>query len=197
LTEHPILFSAPMVRAILEGRKTQTRLVIKPVRGYERHNICNPAMAAKPWTVWWHGDVTDKVGCLQTCPLGIPGDWLWVRERFGWSAKLPVSKWYDDCTLMAYPDLLAYGADAPAGLWCWKGSTQMPRWASRITLEITDVRVQRVQAITSRDIEAEGIDLVGNYRAQFCELWDSTNVKRGFGWAVNPWVWAVSFRRIE
>ena len=65
MKERPILFSAPMVRAILDGRKTQTRRVVKPVRGFERHNLCKPDMAADRWAVWWHGEETDRVGCFH------------------------------------------------------------------------------------------------------------------------------------
>lgn len=79
MRERPILLSGPMVRAILEGRKTQTRRVVKPVRGYEHNDICRPDMAADPGAVWWHG-ASERVGCLQPCPFGVPGDQLVVVE---------------------------------------------------------------------------------------------------------------------
>jgi hypothetical protein len=153
--ERGILFSAPMVRAILEGRKTQTRRVVKnQVRrdGY-------------------------------TCPYGKPGDVLWVRET-----------WCGD----RFNGVGYRATDAQSGP--WKPSIFMPRWASRITLEITDVQVERVHDINECDIVAEGIpfptDRYVSYEellAAFRDLWDSINGKT-YPWASNPWVWALTFK---
>ena len=210
MAEHPILFSAPMIRAILEGRKSQTRRVIKPVRGFEQHNICKPDMAADPWAVWWHGDITDRVGCLQTCPYGVPGDHLYVREGVRLCGA-------DDTGAPLSEPPVWYLADGPCDqrLYPHRRTCRfMPRWASRITLEITDVRVQRVNDITDADAIAEGCTNGGcvycgsdepcgcetprpDHRETFVHLWNSINEKRGLGWFANPWVWAISFKAVK
>lgn len=212
MKERPIIFSALMVRAILEGRKTQTRRVVKPVRGFERHNICKPNMAADPWAVWWHGDVTDRVGCLQECPFGKPGDTLWVRENW-WKIPEPSLKQLRDGA-DTWPKV-AYNADEnditreqnrEMG-WRLKPSIHMPRLASRITLEIKDVRVERLIDISESDAQSEGapdtfsrekcpgfIDDM-RYTATFSSLWDAIH---GDGaWSLNPWVWVIKFSPVE
>ena len=168
MRERPILFSAPMVRAILAGTKTQTRRVCKGQR--ELSNV--------------HDFQIDR------CPYGQLGDRLWVRETWlRHSVNVPNDYLYR----ADHPDDGTIGP-AHGG---WKPSIHMPRWASRITLEITDVRVERLQDISARDAWAEGItpspdvDPYHEYR----DLWESIN---GPGsWDANPWVWAVSFKRID
>lgn len=196
INEKPILFSGLMVRAILEGRKSQTRRVVKP----------NPDISGH-WKEWTP-ERTDH--WIRMCPYGKPGDRLWVRETWG------------DMALPGYGPVIAYRADPdepekgmglPPGM-KWKPSIHMPRYFSRLTLEITEVRVQRVQEISEEDAKAEGIyrgtnGLYANYpqgetvpgwsdpRKSFQSLWDSINSKRGFGWEKNPFVWAISFKRIQ
>lgn len=188
--ERPILFSGAMVRALLDGTKTQTRRVVKPVRGYEHNDVCRPDMAAESWDVWWHG-THETVGVMQTCPYGLPGERLWVRE-----AVAEIS-----CRL-------TYRADTDDGAHCvvkrWTPSNHMPRWASRILLEITSVRVERLQDIGTEEIQAEGVvtadaDIMERgCRARvidFTNLWESIN---GAGsWDANPWVWVVEFKRVQ
>lgn len=180
--EHPIIFSGPAVQAILDGRKTMTRRVVK----------------APKW-----GDA-EHAGVDYPCPYGQPGDRLWVREAWSVSANGPIYKTDRDGTVRI----------------AWKPSIHTPRWASRITLEITAVRVERVQDITARDVEAEGIDVVSKLPVFLCSpkkptreklggladtiarglyqpLWDSLNAKRGYGWNSNPWVWVISFKRVS
>lgn len=207
MKERPILFSGPMVRAILEGRKTQTRRVVK--RQYVNVDKLD--------------SYTEEMQ-LRHCPYGVPGDRLWVRETY----------LYDDCRYDRGPmpktapagwqDAFYYRADGeccqqiPECACCeldgktpWRPSIFMPRWASRITLEITDVRVQRLQDISEDDAQAEGaehgnlagvdVDIDGAvwngaYRRGFHRLWDHINAKRGFGWDKNPWVWALTFKRV-
>jgi hypothetical protein len=198
MKEHPILFSGPMVKAILEGRKSQTRRVMKNhPDGVWGVDICggedgkNSVDTGKPW--WKVGGING----LPKCPYGQPGDRLWVRET--WAPG------------MNMPQPAIYRADWPGdekGV-RWKPSIHMPRWASRILLEVTDVRVQRVQEISEEDALAEGTrchldiepknhhDCSWSYKEHFEKLWDSINAKRGYGWDVNPWVWAISFRRIR
>jgi hypothetical protein len=177
--EHPILMSAPMVRAILEGRKTMTRRVVMPAV----HLIATDDRHA----------VTDSY-----CPYGAPGERLWVRET--WCCYTPE---------LRNPK---YRADRhnDSG-WTWRPSIHMPRWASRLTLEVTAVRVERLKEISEEDARAEGVEQCeGGYIDAMCgpsqgmeakqafdSLWDSINAARGFGWSVNPWVWVVSFRRVE
>ena len=173
MTDRPILFSAPMVRAILDGSKTQTRRVIKPQPSYP--NMCESSL-------WF----THR----PRCPYGQPGDRLWVRET---QAKFHPAVYMADVEEGLYPSYL------------WTPSTHMPRAASRITLEITGVRVERVQDITEADAMAEGadptlVDPDGGSQPHvegFTLLWDSINAPRGFGWDTNPFVWSLEFRRVR
>lgn len=196
MKERPILFSAPMVRAILDGRKTQTR---RPVKG----------ASGQPYT----GDVTN----FGTCKFGQPGDRLWVREAWGITnmTRLNDGARHDQVTYRA-GKLVHRSEDIPTPIdfsnwptsWAddfipdnkkWRPSIHMPRWASRITLEITGVRVERLQDISERDAWAEGCegfddDVSGGKSgySEFAELWESIN---GPGsWDANPWVWVVEFK---
>ena len=190
MKERPIIFSGPMVRAILEGRKTQTRRVVKPQHDC-RYDGLAPAreyLGRKHLGSWgayfgW---------AFVPCPYGQPGDQLWVREAWGY-----------DCDRN-----LVFRADGElAEVNRWRPSIHMPSWASRITLEVTDVRVERVQDISDLDALAEGIQVIGRtevndlsrgkFRHAFRALWDSINAKRGHGWDKNPWVWVVQFRVVD
>ena len=200
MKERPILFSGEMVRAILDGRKKQTRRVIKPQPSMEQS--CEPE--GYSWIPAWKGRELSPT----QCPYGQPGDRLWVRET-----------WFSpEKGIAAYK---AYGEKKPnppgqigfyyPGPIKWKPSIHMPRWASRITLEVVNVRVERLQDITAHDALAEGIDTRGLYLGNpdydhiarhtaiglFRSLWDSINVSRGFGWDVNPWIWVVEFKKFE
>lgn len=173
-TEHPIIFSTDMVKAILERRATQTRRVIKP----------------QP--------VSSELEA--SCPYGREGNTLWVRET--WS---PILFEVSDSPAA---DII-YRADWNSPLpysGKWKSPCFMPRWASRITLRITEVSPERLQDITvggymlPSDVHKEGCpvkgDIVGEREAQwFIALWDSINAKRGFGWGENPWVWVITFEK--
>jgi len=212
MKERPILFSGEMVRAILEGRKTQTRRVIKP------HPPLSEWGITKPWSV--SAFQVGRLFCPGTtreykCPYGEPGDRLWVRETWAYCSKCSHKQ-------PEKPEGVIYKADGDGFSTChvcdpksmqpdyrWRPSIFMPRWASRITLEVKDVRVERVQDITESDAEAEGCtpweyqhvdpgtgEHLGNelsYRLGFHYLWDSINAKRGYGWDTNPWVWVVEF----
>jgi hypothetical protein len=198
----PALFSAPMVRALLEGRKTQTRRILRDQPFIEmafmdedytqpsgKHYVIHGAKKLRAaWPIDGKPEWDDDL-----CPYGKPGDRLWVREA------------------MRITDILRYDADQtivpniPDG---WENTPRrphvtsmfMPRWASRITLEITEVRVQRLQEISTEDALAEGIphpeslaSTIGN-RGQYRSLWESINGKGS--WDANPFVWAISFKRI-
>lgn len=196
MAEHPILFSGPMIRAILEGRKTQTRRVIKPqpiaiVDGVPRMN--HKSKTVPGYSIPVHEDIK--------CPYGTIGDRLWVRENW-W--KIPMASLDDMRNGADTWPRVSYPAtdDEPQYIeWGWKKkpSIHMPRWASRITLEITDIRVQKLQEITEEDIKAEGFHNLTDIGWRYCfgSGWNHINEKRGYSWQSNPWVWAISFKRLK
>ena len=143
MTERPILFSAEMVRAILEGSKTQTRRVIKPVPTFNGGGACHDADALQQDYVEPHWVFP------EICKYGAPGDLLWVRETWG---QYPIELNPEPCD--AWYKATSNGPPPP---FKWRPSIHMPRWASRITLRITDVRVERLQDISEDDARAEGV----------------------------------------
>ena len=204
MKERPILFSAPMVRAILEGRKTQTRRVVKiqpQAQPTSAKNLNNNGQ--QTWV-----SPTDMGSLWQVCPYGQPGDRLWVRESFQ-PLLVEGVKWRDSNYKTGVGYAPNYVATSPVIEFMDCGhddeitprvtpSIFMPRWASRITLEITGVRVQRLQEISIEDALAEGIthSTFNAPRVEYQWLWDSINAKSGLDWNKNPFVWAISFRRI-
>lgn len=237
MKEIPILFKDDMVRAILEGRKTQSRRVIKP----------QPIlMDSGTWYPSEHpGDKKNKTGlhyanekhmrkglAIDFCPYGQPGDILWVKEYFSWVTLVEKDPW--DSLFSAIKRVPANSPHDHAGCkvgmlyratdtdWegeaPWKSSLFMPRWASRINLEVVSVRAERVQEINEEDVKAEGIgSFAGNIGSHsnptdfyvafpekeggflfaseaFEALWNFINAKRGYGWDVNPWVWRIEFK---
>ena len=203
MKERPILFSAPMVRAILEGRKSQTRRVVKDTGLYaiEDHHGAETAMR-------------ERRNLATRCPYGQPGDRLWVRETFQplfadgvenhWETDWKTGKGY----AISYPatDGIHEYLDADDNLSdACKPSIHMPRWASRITLEIASVRVERLNDISEADCIAEGC--AGGHGAipgyayaatpfeHYRALWESIN---GPGsWDMNPWVFVIEFRMVQ
>lgn len=234
MKERPILFSGPMVRAILGGYKTQTRRIVRAAD--LSLDPCSHDYAVKGETLTEGG----KFGAvffgdrgssrLLPCPYGAPGDRLWVRETFAietnretdspdrypppfkdgrpvkWHEDQEWGRWWQQCHYRATEsshDLCTIDGDEDD---CgkWRPSIFMPRWASRITLEVTGVRVERLHQLSPEDAQAEGVDpfpiLAGEhekagYRRSFMSLWDQINGKRA-PWESNPWVWVVSFRRL-
>jgi hypothetical protein len=204
----PILFSGPMVRALLDGTKTQTRRVVKPQPpvGYNRVEPEPPGYGFR-----WENDAPpfrlDELGkWTKRCPYGVVGDRLWVREVFTLAINPDDSPGEGED---AEPHAI-YRADwdntrgwpvcTDGDEFRWSPSIFMPRWASRITLELTDLKVERVQDISGADAVAEGCSALpdnGIAQANFAELWNSLNAKRGFGWDVNPWAWCLTFKRVE
>lgn len=195
----PILFNGAMVLAILAGVKTQTRRAVNPQP--EHPQFGNRKMLAvddEGAELYLHGG--PLLARAIRCPYGLPGDRLWIREA-----------WQSHIGPMGESIIYAYRATDDDRLGPWRPSIHMPREASRITLEITDVRVERLQDISEDDARAEGfsVDRISDYldvvermdqtesRPATClyrDLWDEIN---GDGaWDANPWVWAVSFKRI-
>jgi hypothetical protein len=184
MIERPILFSTPMIQAILDGKKTMTRRVVK----------FNDTGRVKLRHKNWH--IEDE-NVVLGCPYGQVGDSLWVRETFVKDA---------DHNIHYKADSIPPWKDTK-----WKPSIFMPRWASRITLEITNIRVERLQEITEEDAIKEGMkpnkfeNGFGQiypsggktpHKRAFAILWDSINGDK-HPWASNPWVWCIEFQRIK
>lgn len=205
--ERPILFSGPMVRAILEGRKTQTRRVVKPqppascyydINGNQNKACCMFDAPDLPGGVGFCPPTAKSSDHLLPCPYGGPGDRLWVRETWfdngadwnGCSDKTPAR-----CVFRAdgefsdhFPEDYMHAK--------WSPSIHMPRWASRITLEVKAVRVERLNDISEDDAIAEGVEPspMCDARDRFCNLWVSVYGDGSFD--ANPWVWVVEFERV-
>jgi hypothetical protein len=216
MKEHPILFNGEMVRAILDGRKTQTRRIFKTPSwsdtDYSAEHYPNLNGFYMP-------DAATGLLRVVQCPLGLPGYLLWVRESFQ-PLLADGIKWRDASYKTGVGYAPNYVATSPIVAFMDHGhddeitpritpSIFMPRWASRITLEITDVRVQRLQDISESDAMDEGAGATGplhpewdgdpdQYRKRFRELWDSINANPGpYRFCANPWVWAVSFKVVS
>lgn len=242
--ERPVLFTAEEVRATQDGRQTQFRRVVKPQPQLGVHNATG--YDGRQWWAW-HGGTTrapeehywqphETPGVpLRCCPYGVPGDRIYVKETFALSIRDPET--FEPDSRSPYDwDPPVYKADNPTVSWSldsvvdgklvsepldkppWRPSVHMPRWASRILLEVTDVRVERVQDITQEEAEEEGSYLAkcpclpparnpieSLFKQSWCQvhgqefsnLWDSRHAKRGHGWDVNPWVWVVGFRVLD
>ena len=210
IKERPILFLAPMVRAILEGRKTVTRRPVKATKAHaDGFMMLDHGKGWRPYNAF--GDfVSDHEGMEYpiACPYGKLGDRLWVRETCFINdyreASVPEQE-RADCEIHYRADGIP-DFEGEEELIRWRPSIHMPRWASRILLEVTDVRVERLQDITEEQALAEGIKKHsdGGYHVEdgkhysdspvesFACLWSSV----GGNWDANPWVWCVSFKRI-
>lgn len=209
MKERPILFTAAMVRALLDGRKGQTRRIVTPQPEVSAQGNLMGDWLRKPLD----GLILPKLQDITIhCPYGVAGDHLWVREA--WRTTGDGGRVDDMPPRDLQPHTVWYEADgvAPADqcVGKYRPAMFMPRWASRITLEVTGVRVEQLQAINERDASAEGVvptwsdgipiqhDCTGDLcRPRFRELWDSLNDARGYGWDTNPWVWVVEFKRID
>ncbi|BEV15092.1 PmgT [Herbaspirillum sp. DW155] len=215
MRENPLLMNGPMVRAVLAGNKTQTRRIAKNV--VDVHARTGEPLAG-----------LDSAGPRVPCPYGQVGDLLWVRET--WAPDPPAdgtwaytswagckgSKLMDIPERYRTPDHCMFAADYPldAKRWVWKPSIHMPRWACRILLEVTGVRVERLQDISNADCWAEGIEevdgtldplkicelakrmgrCIDDPSPTFAALWES--ISGPGSWDANPWVWVIEFRRI-
>jgi hypothetical protein len=189
-----------MVRAILDGRKTQTRRVMK-----------NPEYMGcftGDCPHWKDSECVEFIAkwAAERCPYGQPGDRIWVRETWSndtWIAG-PERMFVRHCKSVREGERIIYRADdhEAQGIQIddsitWRPSIYMPRWASRLTLEVTGVRVERLQEISKADCRAEGVivPVECTMRDGFALVWDSLNATRA-PWASNPWVWVVEFKRV-
>lgn len=229
MKDRPILFSAPMVRAILAGHKTQTRRLVKVGDTIEERD---DGTRWPYFTTWTHGDDGSP---WASCPYGEPGNRLWVRETWryaDWTEDgQPWIRYAADDARRLCERVTPEWAARVADIWAelssaenvavdgraadrkWRPSIFLPRWASRLTLAVTAVRVERLQEISEDDAQAEGVDryaaacdhprfgcdeigcLGVTHRASYAALWDDINGDRA-AWASNPWVWVVEFKRV-
>jgi len=212
--ERPILFSAPMVRALLDGSKTQTRRVVKMPPSWD-------CVVYADWgNGWWpyrsddgESPNYDNNEIPLNCPYGQPGDILWVRESWhqrgswqapGWPEAEPEDYYWSGTRQVVY----AADSANPGDGWRSRPSIHMPRWASRILLEVVSVRVERLQDIGEADARAEGVTIEDRHTVGYCageflppsirayrDLWEQIN---GAGtWDASPWVWVVEFKRVS
>lgn len=211
--ERPILFSAPMVRALLDGSKTQTRRIVKMKQSDWCKEIKGDCWHPNEIAEWrlqdgrWFGLMGWYTLAFADCPYGQIGDRLWVRENWAFH-KMAIGSVEDKDGPFAYAADTFGQQQRLADK--WTPSIHMPRWASRILLEITDIRVERLNDISEADAKAEGVYLhtdgkytnylsptgyAINAKSSFASLWESIN---GDGsWDANPWVWVVEFKRID
>ena len=220
MTERGMIFNGEMVRALMSVRKTQTR---RPIKWKQtRFTEIGEREDGSKWP--WSEDAEHACDFWHPCPFGAVGDRIWVRETFQgplFDYDL-MDSYCKDPTPFEKPEFCVYKADGvPAPEFydaddelhcCWRPSIHMPRWASRILLEITDVRVERLNAISEEDARAEGIIDGGCLNCgepepcgcanpepdatdAFAYLWQS--IYGQDNWNANPWVWVIEFKRVE
>ncbi|HBR1399320.1 TPA: morphogenetic protein [Klebsiella pneumoniae] len=230
MTERGMIFNAEMVRAILDGRKTQTRRIMKVQPESNQLGLLLITDSTKHSDIgkyhWAESNATGNHvrSKLFACPFGAVGDQIWVRETFQgplFDYEL-MDEYLEDSSKFEKPEFCQYAADgghrpeyqdANDNLrHGWRPSIHMPRWASRLLLEITDVRVERLNAISEEDARAEGIIDGGCLNCgepepcgcanpepdatdAFAYLWQSIYGQEN--WNANPWVWVIEFKRVE
>ncbi|WP_368818167.1 hypothetical protein [Klebsiella variicola] len=229
MTERGMIFNAEMVRAILDGRKTQTRRIMNVQPESNQFGLLHITSSTKRSDIgkyhWAESNATGNHvrSKLFSCPFGAVGDRIWVRETWGvvsheldedgriqpWTPDRPATAihempfgngYYSGHAIYAADGDFTWGDDDgyEDGRSCWKPSIHMPRAASRILLEITGVRVERLRSMSQDDARAEGVIAAsGPMEAglAFRELWDSIYGEES--WKANPWVWVIEFKRVE
>lgn len=210
MTERPILFSAEMVRAILAGKKTQTRRCFKKSDFRKIEYAVQLGECHDPR----YSEKRDSKYLSLLCPYGQPGDRLWVREtHYRMPSDNPsMGTGFGECYYDADIDLPTLDTLHSWGMFKKYQSLFMPRWASRILLEITDVRCERLQDISTEDALAEGVTIKGdasiashmlglevsNAQLEYWYLWESINGKTpGKRWEDSPWVWVIEFKVVK
>lgn len=219
--ERPILFSGPMVRAILDGKKTQTRRVVKGNFPPDQF-IREKSGSGYGWNqANWQGNksmwlMTGPVGIARdagydtqvACPYGKPGDRLWIKTGYTtrYDHERNETHWKTEGGWITTHGQAMSKTGKPKRDGGHPGRF-MPNWLSQEfrlpVLEITDIRVQRLQKITEEDADREGARWKGHRyepctaKDQFAILWDKLNATRGYGWDANPWVWSISFQRVN
>lgn len=212
MSERPIIFSTPMVKAILAGRKTQTRRIVKPAGPLQRecwdHCIVRwseTGHGGPGWYVWDDG-CEDEGSHVVPCPYGQPGDVLWVRETWALPPNFDPERHgrIKDGPPSIGPVCFKsrYSSWDPWPATRWRPSIHMPRWAARLFLRVEEVRVERLQEISEGNARAEGVKAVSmadvprqatyTDRQDFAQLWDQINGKRA-PWESNPFVWVITF----
>ena len=198
----PIIFTGESIPQILAGQKTQTRRVVKYISALGYPDF------------WCHkhdrAQFREAVGDYRRfCPYGVPGDTLYVKETLHQEFSTSDADTPNGCLAVYSADGTVVMRDGRPAEYTWQNPTLpsifCPRWASRISLEVTDVRVQRIQDISEEDAKAEGVGEPAEYpywpqdkfRLAYQERWDSLNAKRGHGWDANDWVWAVTFKLFQ
>jgi hypothetical protein len=204
MKKKPIIFSSPMVKAILEDKKDMTRRVVKGPP-------CTDINGSVNIKGFWFIPKRDKDHAFDSVAPYCVGDILWVRETWGIANKANGFRIVYKIPQFSNPfpngfprELLLYGR--------WRPSIFLPRYAARIFLEVKHVHLEQVQSISERDAVREGVTTLsfvlpdektklkpkgGTFRTEFKYLWDKLNKKRGYGWDKNPWVWVIQFDRIK
>jgi len=200
MKERPIIFNNEMVKAIIDGRKTQTRRIIKN----------SPKIPNIGAFYWFAKNAKKEDSIWNFCPYGNTGNHLWVRNNWyhymtgasnknneqAWDEATNTVRWYAGGRIENCEPTLN-------SMWKKKPSIFMPRWASIITLKIKDIRIERLQDIAENDAKEEGAPFYqdfsknSGYRAGFIMLWDQLNAKRGYPWDSNPRVWVIRFERVK
>lgn len=221
--ELPVLFKTPLVEKILADLKTQTRRPVKDATGaFWDHAGYRPSVGPDG-RIHWEPEAIGG-GPQPRCPLGRVGTRLWVRETwqalvqnggrldFGDAMPPEYDSWWEAVETKdleaerlnnkSFSLVYRAGADQETldeieGTWGWRPNIHMYRWACRLVLEVTDVRVERLQAMMFADLQAEGYPATPVGREMFAQSWDATYAKKGAGWFDNPWVWVADFKVVE
>ena len=222
--EKPILFKTEMVQAILAGKKSMTRRIIKPQPNGQLK--CVIKHETKGRSCWMEDNADQLSKDFKFHKYYEVGDILWVRETWAKLCRVDENGYthYDEETIYyaadGGPSIDLYDADGfllDDQNMKWRPSIFMPRYAARLFLKVKDIRVERLQDITEEDARSEGIKWTNegplhahylnhnlnaflNFKTSkeaFSSLWDNINLKRGYGWGINPWVWVVEFERVE